>query len=171
MFGADSIPENIEKTISALARGFARPGVEADDLAQEARLTFLRSKSGFDPNRGASLSTYAYPRIQGAMLSHIRAEARRQASTVGLDDLPADPPSPVESPEGILLGRLDAGSLRMLQRRVADLPRLQRKIVRRRYWQGQTFEAIGAALRLSCVTTWKQHQHALSTLRRRFGEA
>ncbi len=46
--------------------------VEVDDLVQEGLLALLQAIERYDPRFGASLKTYAYTRIKGAMLDYLR---------------------------------------------------------------------------------------------------
>ena len=49
---------------------FMRPGLEKDDLAQEGYCGLLRAFDKFDPDRGVSFLTYAYPWVYAAMQTH-----------------------------------------------------------------------------------------------------
>src|SRR5262249_39772275 len=52
-----------------------RPGVpELDDLIGAGTLGLVQALEGFDPGRGLAFSTYAMPRIRGAMLDEIHAQ-------------------------------------------------------------------------------------------------
>ena len=54
-----------------LARRISRD-VEIDDLIGAGTLGLVQSLEGFDPGRGLAFSTYAMPRIRGAMLDELR---------------------------------------------------------------------------------------------------
>jgi RNA polymerase sigma factor for flagellar operon FliA len=59
-----------------LARQAARragPEVELDDLIGAGMLGLVRALEAFDPARGLAFSTYAVPRIRGAILDDLRA--------------------------------------------------------------------------------------------------
>lgn len=47
-----------------------------EDLVQEGMLALLRAQGRYDPARGCTFTTYAYPRIRGAMLDCIRRQLR-----------------------------------------------------------------------------------------------
>ena len=54
-----------------LARRISRD-VEIDDLIGAGTLGLVQALEGFDPQRGLAFSTYAMPRIRGAMLDELR---------------------------------------------------------------------------------------------------
>jgi len=54
-----------------LARRISRE-VEIDDLIGAGTLGLVQALEGFDPGRGLAFSTYAMPRIRGAMLDELR---------------------------------------------------------------------------------------------------
>lgn len=52
-----------------------RPGApELDDLIGAGSVGLVQALEGFDPSRGLAFSTYAMPRIRGAMLDEIHAQ-------------------------------------------------------------------------------------------------
>lgn len=55
-----------------LARRISRD-IEIDDLIGSGTLGLVQALEGFDPGRGLAFSTYAMPRIRGAMLDELRA--------------------------------------------------------------------------------------------------
>jgi len=55
-----------------LARRISRD-VEIDDLIGAGTLGLVQALEGFDPARGLAFSTYAVPRIRGAMLDELRS--------------------------------------------------------------------------------------------------
>lgn len=55
-----------------LARRVSRE-VELEDLIGAGALGLVQALEGFDPGRGLAFSTYAVPRIRGAMLDELRA--------------------------------------------------------------------------------------------------
>jgi len=63
--------------------------VELDDLVSAGTLGLVRALDGFDPARGLEFSTFATPRIRGAILDELRAQdwvprsVRRRSRAVG----------------------------------------------------------------------------------------
>lgn len=61
--------------VRSLARGFARRGVEMDDLVQVGAIGLINAVDRFEPARGVCLATYATPCIVGEMQRHLRDRA------------------------------------------------------------------------------------------------
>ena len=57
-----------------LARRISRE-IEIDDLIGAGTLGLVQALEGFDEHRGLAFSTYAMPRIRGAMLDELRGQA------------------------------------------------------------------------------------------------
>ena len=58
------------------ARDYARSlpaGLELDELVSAGTVGLVQALEGFDPERGLAFSTYAMPRIRGAMLDELRS--------------------------------------------------------------------------------------------------
>ena len=58
------------------ARDHARSlpdGLELDELVSAGTVGLVQALEGFDPERGLAFSTYAMPRIRGAMLDELRS--------------------------------------------------------------------------------------------------
>ena len=51
----------------------APSAIELDDLISAGTVGLVQALEGFDPSRGFAFSTYAVPRIRGAMLDELRA--------------------------------------------------------------------------------------------------
>jgi RNA polymerase sigma factor for flagellar operon FliA len=63
--------------VQAIAREIAQrvpPDVQLDDLVSAGTLGLVRALESFDPARGLEFSTYATPRIRGAILDELRAQ-------------------------------------------------------------------------------------------------
>jgi RNA polymerase sigma factor (sigma-70 family) len=59
----------VTKMADRYARAFRM--VDRDDLIQEGMVALLAAARNYDRNRGASLSTYAWPRVKQSMRRHI----------------------------------------------------------------------------------------------------
>lgn len=79
-----------EKLIRHVARAFLGSGLPLDDLLQEGRLAFLTAARSFRADRGASLWTYAFKFVMGAMLSACNDECEREKSRTGEEALTAE---------------------------------------------------------------------------------
>ncbi|MGH7562330.1 MAG: sigma-70 family RNA polymerase sigma factor [Gemmatimonadales bacterium] len=60
----------VYRTARQLARRI--PNSDADELAGAGVLGLIQAASAFDPDRGVTFSTFAVPRIRGAMLDDVR---------------------------------------------------------------------------------------------------
>lgn len=63
----DEFVELARGLVFSLVRRFEFPGVDREDLEQEAFLGLLKAIEGFDPTRGTRFSTYAVPLIHQAL--------------------------------------------------------------------------------------------------------
>src|SRR5215213_287539 len=62
-----------------VARALARKlhdGVELDELVSAGTIGLVQAMESFDPRRGLSFSTFAVPRIRGAILDELRRQDR-----------------------------------------------------------------------------------------------
>ena len=138
--------------------------VEVDDVVQDGALGLLDAIARFDEARGVTFSTFAVPRILGAMLDAQRAtgvrdrrwrnrragengrrhpgSAEAPAVFVDLEDvagLASPEPGPGARAEAAEVGERVRGL-------VALLPRREREVIEGLYWQEQTREQVGAGL-------------------------
>jgi RNA polymerase sigma-B factor len=63
-----------EPTVRRMAGRWAN-SAEREDLEQVARIALWQAARRFDPARGCSFSTFAFPTIRGALLRHLRDRA------------------------------------------------------------------------------------------------
>jgi RNA polymerase sigma factor for flagellar operon FliA len=74
--------------VMALARRIHRglpEHVDLDDLVQYGRIGLVEAAASFDPRRGIKFTTFAYPRIRGAILdglARLRGISRRMQATI-----------------------------------------------------------------------------------------
>lgn len=72
----EALLAGMEPAIVRAAAGMARAAVgsrlEAEDLAQEARVAVWQAAARYDAARGVTFSQYAWPRMVGAMRDHAR---------------------------------------------------------------------------------------------------
>jgi RNA polymerase sigma factor for flagellar operon FliA len=127
------------------------------DAVSEAMLGALQAVDSYQPDRGATLNTWAYTRMYGAILDYLRrlSPSRRR----GLDDEPAYPIKLLsidcliegndELIVGILPQELAADPRAEMDRgieareRLARLPEKTRHIVEARFWREETCARIG----------------------------
>lgn len=74
----------------AMARKQARRGGNYDDLVAEAMLGVVEASARYTPAHGASLTTFAWMRMQGRVRDHGRRERAHNADRAELFDAPLD---------------------------------------------------------------------------------
>lgn len=103
------------------------------DLVQEGAIALIRAVDKFDYRRGVRLATFAYPRIEGAMLRFLGKERRFRQRVKSLDELAEATPEdgeaayePVDEsppPDEVVTSRLSAqGMRRRLAIVLRDMP-------------------------------------------------
>lgn len=160
----------------------APASVEIDDLVAFGFLGLIQAAERFDPDHGAQFSTFAYPRIRGAMLNGMA----KMSSHSARERPPEDPPP--EGGEPLAAGRvpgirsmepvspvaqLSAAEARArLAMLVGEMPDQMRELIRLVYVAGMTLKDAGEQLSLSKSWTSRVHARALDhlvTLMRREG--
>jgi RNA polymerase sigma-70 factor (ECF subfamily) len=133
---------------------------DAEDAVQEVFVRLWRTAGRFDPER-AALVTWVMLIARRHLVDRLR-RTRARVRAVGLDAAQAGvPPAPssgntnLESQE----------RLRALERRIARLPELQRVVVTRAYFGGQTLRQIGEELQTPIGTIKSALSRALVRLR------
>src|ERR1700739_2228121 len=58
--------------VRALARRYAGPNAELDDLVQVGAVGLIKASDRFDPARGVAFATFATPTIEGEIRHHLR---------------------------------------------------------------------------------------------------
>lgn len=149
------------RLVAMRVRALGFTPAETDDALQEGVVALLAAVGRFDPDRGARLATFAWPRIGGALLRWREREGR--AVPCAPDDLP-DRSCPSPSP----------GSYPAVDSLLATLPPLERAVVRARHGLGErtrsrTWEEVGALTGLSASTARRVEARAMSRLRRGVG--
>jgi RNA polymerase sigma factor (sigma-70 family) len=151
-------------------------GLEAGDLAQEARLGVLKAARMFDPTRGVTFSTVAWNEARYAILKAIRWQQRHCPEAVSLDQplacdgatladtIPDDRPGPEQQ-------ALQAVAAQLLRQALPTLPPHSRRAVELRYGLGtgepMTLQQVAIALGCSYWTAAQRVERGLALLRRR----
>lgn len=152
----------LEHYCQALARRYYAPGLEAQDLAQEARIGIWQARSGFDPDLGP-WEPFARLAAKRAVLDAVRAASRHKHRPVSrclpLDDAQAVAASGADDPVAVVIARED---LRAVLACVGTLTERERDALAG-YLNGCTYETI--AQRLDWHT--KGVDNALSRVRRK----
>ncbi|MGH3094941.1 MAG: sigma-70 family RNA polymerase sigma factor [Streptosporangiales bacterium] len=163
------------------------PHVEYADLVSSGTLGLFEALDRFDPRAGKPFEAFAFPRIRGAMLDHVRKVdglpryaaqgvgqdgERSRARLVEFDELLADP-----SMAGVLadtawyadpaLVAEDSDARAWLRWAIDRLPDRSRRVVEWHYRDGMTFTRIGQMLGVGESRAVQLHAHALALLRAR----
>jgi RNA polymerase sigma factor for flagellar operon FliA len=150
--------------------------VELDELVGFGTEGLLEAAARFDASRGAAFSTFAYPRIRGAMLDGARklssvpvAIYRRGRDIEMADHIHVDEPVPslaacaVEPDFDDQLDR--AEQIERLEGALAELPDVQRHLVVQHHLNGVSLHDASRELGISKSWGSRQHARALATLR------
>jgi RNA polymerase sigma factor for flagellar operon FliA len=62
----------VHHTVERLCGSVGRSSGSFDDLISAGMMGLLNAYDGFDPSRGVAFSTYAHPRVRGAVLDELR---------------------------------------------------------------------------------------------------
>lgn len=133
---------------------------DAEDAVQEVFVRLWRTAGRFDPER-AALVTWVMLIARRHLVDRLR-RTRARVRAVGLDAAQAGvPPAPSSGSTNLE----SQERLRALERRIARLPELQRVVVTRAYFGGQTLRQIGEELQTPIGTIKSALSRALVRLR------
>ena len=189
----DELVTRHQKMVHGLAHRLKRElslSGEVDDLIAFGFGGLLEAEDRFDPTRGVRFQTFAYHRVRGAMLDGVRKMAHlprraHQRLKGEADTVPTAAPTPLEravaqmsanltgacplqgrygaeSPE---LQLLQGESVSRLLRALSDLSPRERALVRGRYFEGRSLDAVAAELGISKSWASRLHTQALGRLR------
>lgn len=149
------------RLVAMRVRALGFTPAETDDALQEGVVALLAAVERFDPDRGARLATFAWPRISGALLRWRGREGR----TV--------PCAPEELPERCDPAPSPAAYL-AVDSLLSALPPLERAVVCARHGLGErtrprTWAEVGVLAGLSESTARRVEARAMSRLRRDVG--
>jgi len=159
--------------VRRISQGIAstvRSPADREDLFQEGVVGLLEAASRYESDRGCSLRTFTTKRASGAMLDHVRGMARRNREAPARDTVDSGAQvhwaADVRSPESaVTLRRFRA----FLRDGWAVLPRLEREVVRLRYFEDLTVRQVAARVGVSPATVVRTEQRAIAMLREGFG--
>jgi RNA polymerase sigma factor for flagellar operon FliA len=143
-----------------------------DELCALANAGLAEAAERYDPARGATFATFAWYRIQGAIVDGLRRASQRRATPaaptprmVSLDtlrdrgfDAAGDAPGPGDD-----LDR--ARWTARLRAAIAQLPDRPRALVTRHYFEGKSLLEAGAELGVSKSWASRLHSQAVDRLR------
>lgn len=148
-----------------------RVGCDAAELVGWGTLGLLQALERFDPARGLTVSTYAVPRIRGAIIDGMRADDPRGRRRGRLRLAPLDDPH-VAAEAARVAADDDAGAAAeasvdraAVWAAVSALPLPVAQAIRWRYADGLTFVAIGARLGITEAGALRRVRAAVAQLR------
>ena len=173
---ADDHLPMVYKLAAQIHRTLGRKG-ELDDLVSFGVEGLMRALERFDPARGCAFSTYAYPRIRGAIWDGVRASCpvhgrqyRRlmaaQGERVFVTSVEEVSPALLRDAAPAADDECDARRLRrQLGAALARLPERDRTLLERHYWDEQTLLDAGAELGFTKSWASRTHARAIERLR------
>jgi RNA polymerase sigma factor (sigma-70 family) len=69
----EAVIKQFHDLVGHVLKKFVRPGIECEDLVQEGFYGLLKAYDRYEPDRGVSFLTYAYPWVYTAMQTHVEA--------------------------------------------------------------------------------------------------
>ena len=170
-----SLAERHLSLVERVATGVARRlGREAEEFMAVGWVALTAAAERFDPTRGVPFAAYAAKRIDGAMTDQFRradAPVRETAYRRGVRAVSFD--SPVGDDDGPSVGSMLAGDedeagdrAAAVDDLLAELPPVQRRIVRLIDVEGGTVAGAAEALGLRASHVEGLHAQALAQLRR-----
>lgn len=149
------------RLVAMRVRALGFTPAETDDALQEGVVALLAAVRRFDPDRGARLATFAWPRIGGALVRWRDQEGRTVPCAP--DELPERPDAGAGATSGLVVESL-----------LAELSPVERAVVRARHGLGErarprTWQEVGAAVGLSASTARRVEARAMSRLRHGVG--
>jgi RNA polymerase sigma factor (sigma-70 family) len=147
--------------VRVIAGKYARYGVQYDDLVQEGMIGLWEAQRRYDPEKGASLATYAGFWIKKRILLFLDRELREKASP--LPDNLRDELTDVETP---------ASASESLPETMfpPDMPETERSILRLQFEQNHSLSEVASRLGKSREWVRQRRQMALRRIRRSMGE-
>lgn len=135
------------------------------ELYSAGTVGLIEAVRRYDPDRGTAFSTWAVPRIRGAMIDEVRrrtplARSQRSVEFVTWDDYLASTPPTAEEE------LLHAEQMELAQRLLDDLPERDRDIVLS-WAKGETGVSIARRYRISEGRVTQLRQRALTQLQER----
>ncbi len=141
----------VERLAARMARKLAR-SVDVEDLVQAGAIAVGRAAETFDAGRGVAFVTFAWRRINGAMIEEVERNAAESCGVL-MDDLEALADT--------------AGDAEWWANITNELSRTEALIIRLRYWEAMSFPEIGRAAGFCGSTCRKTHDLVIARLRSR----
>ncbi len=139
--------------------------VPVEDLAAYGLLGLVEAAERFDPTRGVKFTTFAYPRVRGAILDGLAEMAPLLERSVAPADLDAQAGPPPSAEAASPPARLAAAEARARVAMLAGrLPEQMREVLHLVYVSGHTLTSAGDRMSLSTSRASRVHRQALEQL-------
>lgn len=130
------------RLVAHIAKKYVRAGRDCDDIVSIGSVGLIKAVTTFDPNKGASLSSYAGRCVENEILMSIRAEKKLVTGVSLTDPIGTDSDgndvtlgdilgTDADMVSDVVFSRIDAGRLHAAMQRVLA-PR-ERVVIRMRY--------------------------------------
>jgi RNA polymerase sigma factor (sigma-70 family) len=143
--------------------------IEFQDLVEVGKETFLKCLKTYKEDKGAKFSTYLHIKARSAMRDEIRRNSFTRRAKPGVaamvlfsDRSRQDDMLESSNPEEVILIR---EQLEFLRKRLRELPKEYRTILKLIYWNGMNMLEVSAFLNLSEGRVSQLHKEAIDYLR------
>ena len=134
--------EKYKKLVTKIAYQYANTGIPVEDLIQEGMIGLLEAKKRFDPDKGASFSTYSVFWIKNRILTLINDELKLGRNVEYSDEMNQDLSNPVEKE---YLHSQQKQNLDLPE----DMPELEKKVIYLSFVEKKSLTDIALLLNLS----------------------
>ncbi len=134
--------EKYKKLVTKIAYQYANTGMPVEDLIQEGMIGLLEAKKRFDPDKGASFSTYSVFWIKNRILTLINDELKLGRNVEYSDEMNQDLSNPVEKE---YLHSQQKQNLDLPE----DMPELEKKVIYLSFVEKKSLTDIALLLNLS----------------------
>ncbi len=149
---------------------------DREDILQEGFMGLMEAASRYEPDRGCALSTFAGPRVVGAMFDYVRTICRRSREKA-TEEIPqdllnyradqGDSDTPRSPESGVMLLRF-SDFLGSDLDGVGFLDDDEREIIRLRFFEGKSCREAAESMGVSAATICRVERTALVRLRKNF---
>jgi len=164
MQNPDDLNHWLDKIVSTVS---VAPHIDKRDLKQDAAIVALRISARYngDHPSGASITTYAWPRLRGACIDSLNRTASRERKEFALADdfdvaSQSDPAAELEAQEE--RERVQA----IVSRAIKALGRVHRQVIIRYDIKGQPMDAVARSLKISISHCYHKRFEALIAMRK-----
>lgn len=138
------------------------PSIEEDDLVSSGMIGLINAANRFDPTKGTSFKTYAWGRIEGAMLDELRSldwvprlVRSRKTEPYSYKDIP---------PKDKLIDLDKLVEHKQIFDAVKSLSEKEKRVIFLYYYEDMTMKEAGEKLKISEARVCQIHKSAIADL-------